>query len=523
MLPDEEREISEADKERAMANEEQYNEENENAGDAIEENGERESEQQADDQDNETLQDIESAEQSTVDASSTSAQPKEHEIKEIESDKAEENPCLECGEVTQCKYWLLKGPPPNQNEDDVNDEDVPVNARPGIHYLCRVGCLNAFREANAEFKLIVKKVVIHYVVDTEQTCVACDETKICRYRFKSTDAEPFVYICEDACLDKCMAEQPDKFVITKKRFIIEELAGDELENMHKCLQCTEETKCKHTFKQDGESFYLCQGACLNLLLAEQPDRYHVKRQSIRVKVLPRRAPIERTADDANDTSADTESNDTSKKMVARTEDESRLAQVERDQSFCRRCAQCYSEIALDDKNLQWEAMDYCNESCLRQYQSVIGAACHTCQNAVSVPSMGKYCVRFGFELRQFCRSACLDTFKRGLKVCAHCQQDISSNSEVLARINGQFKDFCSRSCMRSYELIFNPKKMSTKMCAVCNNTKQARVEMMIESYSHFFCSNPCFSAFKFVNNINPGTHYFRLHLHSFCFCFLFCR
>lgn len=39
LLPDEEREISDADKERAMANQQSYNEENEKMDEAIEENG----------------------------------------------------------------------------------------------------------------------------------------------------------------------------------------------------------------------------------------------------------------------------------------------------------------------------------------------------------------------------------------------------------------------------------------------------------------------------------------------------
>lgn len=406
--------------------------------------------------------------------------------------------------MTLCKYVLFKAGQTDENAE--NDEEIPAHARPGLHYLCRVACLNAFKETNAGYRLIVKKVAIYYAVDTEQTCRGCAETKVCRYRFKEiNDAEAFEYLCEDVCLNKFTADFPEKFVIAKRRFIVEELTGADLDASYKCLQCTDQKKCKYTFKQDDESFYLCEQSCLNLLMAEQPDRYRIKRQSIRVKVLPRSSLLARPSQ-ASQASAAAESTDTSSKMVARTEDESRLASLDREASFSRRCAQCYTDVMLNENTLQWETMDFCNESCLRQYQSAIGAACHTCQNAVSVASMGKYCVRFGFELRQFCRSACLDTFKRGLKVCSHCQIDISKNKEFLASVNGQFKGFCSRDCMRSYELIFNTKKIGSRMCAVCNNTKLARAEVVIDQYSHFFCSNPCLSAFKFVNNINPGAY-----------------
>jgi hypothetical protein len=56
--------------------------------------------------------------------------------------------------------------------------------------------------------------------------------------------------------------------------------------------------------------------------------------------------------------------------------------------------------------------------------------------------MGKYCVRFGFNVRQFCSGTCLEEFKKGLKVCSYCQKDITIDVEgFLAPIGdkGQFK------------------------------------------------------------------------------------
>ena len=42
--------------------------------------------------------------------------------------------------------------------------------------------------------------------------------------------------------------------------------------------------------------------------------------------------------------------------------------------------------------------------------------CASCKKSVTAVSMGKYCVRFGADVRQFCSSGCLDVFKKGLKV-----------------------------------------------------------------------------------------------------------
>lgn len=412
-------------------------------------------------------------------------------------DGVEEHLCVECGQTTKCKYALLKETIPADSETE-----TPVQTE--IQYLCDTGCVTKFNNANAQYKVIVKKIPIYYAIDTEQKCESCEETKLCRYRFKeTTESETFSYVCEDECLNKYTTNHPDKFVIAKKRFIIEEASGDELEKDNKCLQCSEETKCKYTFKEDEQAFFLCSEPCLNLLMAEQPDRFRFKRQSIRVKDLSRK-PTNVTASAPREPKRAAVLAEKSKKMVARTEDEQRIATLDREASFSRRCAQCYSDIMLLESNLQWETLDFCNESCLGQYQQAIGAACQSCQNAVSIASMGKYCVRFGFELRQFCRSACLDSFKKGLKVCCYCQLDIAKNDEFLAPINGQFKDFCSKKCMKSYEQIFNNKKHIIRTCAVCNNQKIVRVEVVVDSNVHYFCSNPCFSAFSFVNNVNPG-------------------
>ena len=42
--------------------------------------------------------------------------------------------------------------------------------------------------------------------------------------------------------------------------------------------------------------------------------------------------------------------------------------------------------------------------------------CSTCGKEVQVSSMGKYCVRFGCYIKQFCSNACLEDHKKALKV-----------------------------------------------------------------------------------------------------------
>jgi len=84
-------------------------------------------------------------------------------------------------------------------------------------------------------------------------------------------------------------------------------------------------------------------------------------------------------------------------------------------------------------------MSYCHTG---KYQTALGSHCANCKGSVQAASLGKYCVRFGYDIKQFCCSTCLEEFKKGLKVCSYCQKDISSGAEgFLAPVGdkGQFK------------------------------------------------------------------------------------
>lgn len=403
--------------------------------------------------------------------------PKEGEIKEIQGDLPT-HVCIQCNEEHTCKFTLLQ-----KSEQK---------------FICEMTCVNAFKEKNEAdmYAVIMKKISITQVADSEQTCIECESKKLCKYRIKNT--EKCDYLCDDTCLAKYTGQNVEKYIIKKKRYTIEEI--NETSDKFKCIQCTEEKNCRFLFKQEDETLYVCHENCLNLLMKEQPDRFRIKRRSVRVRDLPKRAGIGSATITEPDPVLE------SSKMLARTEAEAEAARSDREASFIRRCAQCFSIVTLDDRSLHWETFDFCNETCLGQYQHVIGAACTTCQNAVTLTSLGKYCVRFGYEIRQFCRSACLDEFKKGLKVCSYCQKDISKDSNgFLASIAGQFKDFCTQNCMKKYDEMCNTKKkISAGICSVCNNVDQIRVEILVDGVDHLFCSNPCFSAFIFVNNIVSG-------------------
>uniref|UniRef100_A0A0K2TUK9 Putative LOC101855726 [Aplysia californica] n=1 Tax=Lepeophtheirus salmonis TaxID=72036 RepID=A0A0K2TUK9_LEPSM len=183
-----------------------------------------------------------------------------------------------------------------------------------------------------------------------------------------------------------------------------------------------------------------------------------------------------------------------------------------------RCKQCSNEIDINSNTtLIWETMQFCNEKCLRNCQNFLNK-CSSCKKTVIPSSVGKYCVRFGSNIKQFCSNMCLEEYKKGLKVCCYCQKDISGGEGFLAPIGdkGQFKDFCIQACLNRYEALHMGKVQEKEVlpCAVCSDSKPIEVELFMKDSSYTgsglktktvkLCSNPCFSAFKFANSLDTS-------------------
>lgn len=199
---------------------------------------------------------------------------------------------------------------------------------------------------------------------------------------------------------------------------------EEVTTKETCKQCGEERACKIRVKIGTENYHVCSKTCKALFKA------------------------------ANNKTIDIPSQGATSKRE-------------------KRCASCLLIIeANDERNLSWETMEFCNEECLGKFQRKYGSYCKNCNGAVQAVSLGKYCVRFGCDVRQFCCSTCLEEFKKGLKVCSYCQKDISFSTDgFLAPVGekGQFKDFCTQDCMEKYSKLNSSEPPTTekKPCSVC--------------------------------------------------------
>ncbi|XP_077264989.1 zinc finger protein without children isoform X1 [Temnothorax americanus] len=237
---------------------------------------------------------------------------------------------------------------------------------------------------------------------------------------------------------------------------------EEISNKDVCKQCGEERACKIRVKLGTEHYLVCSKTCKALFKAAHHNKA-----------------IDMPSQGAN-----------SKQE--------------------KRCASCLTVIkANDERNLSWETMEYCNDECLGKFQRKYGSFCKNCSGTVQAVSLGKYCVRFGCDVRQFCCSTCLEEFKKGLKVCSYCQKDINFGTDgFLAPVGekGQFKDFCTQDCMEKYSKLNStvPPATEKKPCSVCQEEKLVHCEVQIyNSTPVAICSEPCFAAFKFVKQVKP--------------------
>lgn len=415
----------------------------------------------------------------------------ESTVNEVQEIAPVEGTCFQCSAEQSCIFKFMK-----------NNE---------VKYLCALKCLNTFLGDNPQYVVMHKKYLIVEIEPNNLTCSECEEFKLC-YFYYNYDGEDTNY-CSLECLHSMMADEKEKYSFKRRRIFVEEIETVEAV----CTQCNEKRNCIYKFIRYGITNFICSMPCVKDL-NEAENRFRIRRKKTQRWEAPKEASKEPPAQTNPPllklkviSNATDKYLDEAYKIQSKTPSMIQAARDERERSFIRSCTHCHMVLNLDDKNLSWETMDFCNEGCLGRYQNKIGSKCANCKNLVTHTSLGKYCVRFGYDIRQFCNSGCLEEFKKGLKICCYCQRDISTGHQgFLAPVGdkGQFKDFCSQLCMEKFDQMSKnpvPQPMWAK-CAVCSLEKLTTIEVGVnEVTSQRLCSEPCFAAFKFVNSICPGT------------------
>lgn len=241
------------------------------------------------------------------------------------------------------------------------------------------------------------------------------------------------------------------------------------ETAQNCYKCDQRLVCKYEFMENDIKKYICEDICLESLKSMENVNVILKWENeIRVK---------------------------------------NLSDIEKSRG---RVCYCCNKAINTENYLSWEIMEFCNDTCLSKTQSDIGSKCMSCAGAVRSNALGKYCVRFGNDIRQFCSSLCLEDYKKGLKVCSYCQQEVSNKTETFVSPvggKGTLKDFCSQDCLNAYDIIANSKLPSVPentKCGVCKLDKPITILFEYDGTTNYFCGDPCVTAYNFVNNIKSG-------------------
>ncbi|CRK99062.1 CLUMA_CG011981, isoform B [Clunio marinus] len=378
---------------------------------------------------------------------------KENEIREISEDEATEQSCLNCENSTKCLYQML----------EENGE---------MKYLCSFTCVKEHRDDNPDkYSLTHKKLFIREIFPIENVCVKCNETKSCKYLYRLTITK----------------------TITKSQ---ETTPGDEVETSEGTSSAEPTTEKVQT----TETKYLCDDSCLKEFIGENTEKYEI----IALKKRPSKVQEESGQVVEQTKEKEAEEEQEVPKIVARSDAEVEAARLDRDESFRRCCAHCFKEINFTSRTAHWESFDFCDEKCLGLYQSIIAATCCQCNHVVSYSAMGKLCVRFGSDIKQFCTTQCLNDFKENHHPCSLCSKNLKTDDDSNQTFNKKGNNFCDEICAKRYDDIVNTKKRHPPyLCSVCNNKKIPRVQVLLDGSIHRFCSTPCFSAFKFVNNVSP--------------------
>ncbi|XP_066937169.1 zinc finger MYM-type protein 3 isoform X3 [Macrobrachium rosenbergii] len=174
--------------------------------------------------------------------------------------------------------------------------------------------------------------------------------------------------------------------------------------------------------------------------------------------------------------------------------------------FEKLCGMCHKDLTTQPRSGQfsWETREFCSEDCLTSHLEEVAGKCHMCNQAVRPVYIGKYCVRFGSDIHQFCSNHCLERYKTKIKVCCYCQKNVENVNKVTSPAN---KEYCSIKCLKRAQRrdMGQQNYSETRSCTVCQAQGLNRYEFLLNGESQQLCSDPCLNVFKYVNKVKAVT------------------
>ena len=185
-----------------------------------------------------------------------------------------------------------------------------------------------------------------------------------------------------------------------------------------------------------------------------------------------------------------------------------------------KCRTCMKIVTSSGKSYHWQTMDFCSSKCIENVFKSVGGFCVNCKSQVNDSALGKYSVRFGDVVRQFCCVKCLEQYKRRLKSCSFCQKELNQSLKQTVYFkdsNGPMKprEFCNNQCVMNYKEIREKKIQQdlcepgefeeAEFCSICsvyvetNNDAAALETYKIDhgGQTYFCCSKTCVAALRY--------------------------
>ncbi|XP_015789950.1 uncharacterized protein LOC107366824 [Tetranychus urticae] len=193
-----------------------------------------------------------------------------------------------------------------------------------------------------------------------------------------------------------------------------------------------------------------------------------------------------------------------------------LLKFEKKNEPVQKCFNCKKDIISNEKSapvFYWQTMEFCSPECINNLQQFWGKKCANCGITVPQQSLGKYSVRFGNVIKQFCYGSCLEQYKKVIKVCANCQINLSGCLSICSSVTGgsnkRIREFCDPICRSHYLQMValrnsansNEGAFSGSTCACCQCSriveKSSCLDLIFRGRKFMICSTFCLSAFKF--------------------------
>lgn len=160
------------------------------------------------------------------------------------------------------------------------------------------------------------------------------------------------------------------------------------------------------------------------------------------------------------------------------------------------CGHCQRCIKPTQSFMQWECLEFCNNTCYELFMYNEHFKCVSC-GKISGPCIGPNVRMIGNRIYYFCCDTCEKTFYDLMKFCRYCRS-------VISRINHS-DGFCQSDCRKRYKRLYECRaEVHAELCHQCRTMKPADICLRVDGVIYTFCCFACYFHLKTSCGIFAG-------------------